>query len=278
VALSSIELDLLGTRYTITVSDPTWARALTELWDDFVTTAASPGLPVEIDVEGDKTWLRLPGEPRLPFDEPWTLAEVLRYHLAEGALRNTSGLVLVHGAAVVRDGTAVLLVGPSGAGKTSLTLALLAAGWSLGSDDAAPLDPATGLIHPFPKSLGIRDPALWHAFAPDDWTPPWPEHEKSPVLVPPRLFARMTRPFPAGWIAFVEFDGDDPPRLERLSSARTATRLAEHTRDLSPGAVAALAELARSAPGAELRYPSSGAGLRLVEALTHIGRNEPETG
>ena len=43
--------------------------------------------------------------------------------------------MLVHGSCVARDGTAVLLLGPPGAGKSDLALRLLGRGWGLVADD-----------------------------------------------------------------------------------------------------------------------------------------------
>jgi hypothetical protein len=266
----SIEIDLLGTRFSLATEDETWHSFLSELWGGFTTTDGGPARRIEIEAGPAGLSLRLPEQPELTFDEPWTLAEVLRYWLAEDALKATTGLVLIHAATVLRDDRAALLVGGSGAGKTSLTLALVEAGWTLGSDDVAPLDPATGLIRPFPKPLGIRDPGLWRSLDRTGWLPPWPEHEGSAILVPPCLFASAQAPFSAAWVAFISFDPHGgPARLRALTGGRTAARLSEHTRTLSAEAVGALARLCEGAAGAELDYPTSAAGVHLVERLTN---------
>jgi hypothetical protein len=63
---------------------------------------------------------------------------------------------LLHAAALADDrGRATLLAAPSGHGKSSLTLELLDRGLRFLSDDYAPLDPATGEIHPYPRALGL---------------------------------------------------------------------------------------------------------------------------
>ena len=272
-----VELDLLGTRFSISVDDPTWSAVLRDLWGGFETNARTAGRPVTIETGPGVLRLGLPDQPLLDFDEPWTLAEVLRFWIAEDALKATSGLVLIHAAAVVRDGDALLLVGASGAGKTSLTLALLDAGWALGSDDVAPLDPSTGLVQPFPKPLGVRDPRLWRAVRHQGWTPPWPERPGSPILVPPRLFARCERPFRARWAAFIGFDPGASPRLEPLSGARTVATLAEHVRSLSPDALGAIADACRGVTAAAITYPSSAAALELLAGLTDVAI-PPKTG
>ncbi len=56
------------------------------------------------------------------------------------------GLIPMHGCTVAIDGRAVLILGEAGAGKSSLTAGLIAAGATLVSDDLSALafDPATG--------------------------------------------------------------------------------------------------------------------------------------
>ncbi len=51
---------------------------------------------------------------------------------------------IIHGAAVADQAAAVVLPGASGAGKTTLAAALIAAGLRLLSDDIVPVDPTTG--------------------------------------------------------------------------------------------------------------------------------------
>lgn len=48
--------------------------------------------------------------------------------------------MVVHGSCVARDGTAVLLLGPPGAGKSDLALRLLGRGWRLVADDQVVMD------------------------------------------------------------------------------------------------------------------------------------------
>ncbi len=59
-------------------------------------------------------------------------------------------LLWLHAAAIKRDDRCLLLTGPWGAGKSTLTIGLLEQGWHYLSDDIVPFDPATGCAHPFP--------------------------------------------------------------------------------------------------------------------------------
>lgn len=63
---------------------------------------------------------------------------------------------LIHAACLTDTRSGLLVAGPSGSGKTTLSLALVERGLGLLSDDFAPLDRQTGLVHPFPKALGVR--------------------------------------------------------------------------------------------------------------------------
>lgn len=64
--------------------------------------------------------------------------------------------IVLHGAVLAKQGRALLISGPSGAGKTTLTLALLQAGFQLLSDDFAPISRGSGRVTPFAKALGVR--------------------------------------------------------------------------------------------------------------------------
>ncbi len=70
-------------------------------------------------------------------DQPW-----LAYHFLEPVayvLLAARHFAMIHAAAVVRNGAAVLLCGPSGAGKTCLAYACARRGWSFLTGDAAHL-------------------------------------------------------------------------------------------------------------------------------------------
>jgi len=74
---------------------------------------------------------------------------------------------LIHAAVVVRAGEAVLLAAPSGHGKSTLALELARRGWTLFSDDFAPIGMDTGTVFPFPRAVGIvpGSPATPRPFA-----------------------------------------------------------------------------------------------------------------
>ncbi len=62
----------------------------------------------------------------------------------------------VHAACVSRGAGGVLLGGKPEAGKTTLAAALTLGGWQYLCDEFALIDPATGLLQPFPKALNVK--------------------------------------------------------------------------------------------------------------------------
>lgn len=77
--------------------------------------------------------------------------------------------LIIHGAALERNGQALLLPAPSGSGKSTLCGALMSRGWRLLSDELILLNPNDGLIYPLgrPISLKNRSIDVLRAFAPE---------------------------------------------------------------------------------------------------------------
>jgi hypothetical protein len=73
---------------------------------------------------------------------------------AEAVAADTHGCQL-HGGALADEQGAILLLAPSGHGKTTLTLALMAHGFTPFTDDIILLDPQTLAIQPFPRCFHV---------------------------------------------------------------------------------------------------------------------------
>jgi hypothetical protein len=63
--------------------------------------------------------------------------------------------VLLHASAAARGGRGAIFPAPPEAGKTTLVGGLLLAGLSYVTDEVVAIDPASGLVHPFPKALAV---------------------------------------------------------------------------------------------------------------------------
>ena len=76
--------------------------------------------------------------------------------------------MIVHAAAVERNGFAAILPAPPGSGKSTLCAALVQRGWRLLSDELTLIDPASGHITALAKPISLKNRSIeiMRAFAP----------------------------------------------------------------------------------------------------------------
>jgi len=148
-----------------------------------------PPRRVRVQVEG------APGsQGRVLFQEGETVDEAplevvgassLEYTLVRRAVESVHGLLVLHAAALQHPGGITLLLGDSGAGKTTLALLLRVAGLRLLSDDLSPLDPGSLRVVPFPRAPhldGEHPVEVWASLPAGEWCPtqrvPFPPHPR----------------------------------------------------------------------------------------------------
>lgn len=101
--------------------------------------------------------LHVRGRWVLGSEDPAHVLNDLFSHVNLETLEAARDLVLVHaGAVVTPDGAGVLLPAPSGSGKSTLVAGLVRAGFGYLSDEAAVIDPLTGILHPYPVHLSLK--------------------------------------------------------------------------------------------------------------------------
>lgn len=193
------------------------------------------------------------------------------------ALDHTRSFVVLHAAALEKEGRVLLVAGPSEAGKTTLALALVARGFRILSDDYTPLHRESGLVHPFLKALGVRP-------GPGRRLASLGESEDMPyraLVDAERLGSTGTAPRPGRPAAVVLLDGGDSPLDPRadflfaLRSAGDEGGLAEHL-----SAESSLELVAREDDGVVLRVPggSSEAVTAIETAIERFERHILEYG
>ena len=140
-------------------------------------------------------------------------------------------------------------------------------GWIYFSDDLGMIEPASGLVHPFPKPLHVKGPYL----------------ERAPILVggaelassaaeelprPPSAFPIAEAPLPAARLVFPVFRPGGEAELRPRSAAQSLARCPQNVRGearVTPQAAATLRRRVAQAPAAELRYSSASTAVQALQ-------------
>ena len=228
-----------------------------------------------------RRWLRpsveIGGDYMLPEAEPLPLrhgllaAEMaMNLQMALGARRH----LLLHASAVERDGRAVLMTGVSGAGKSTLATLLAARGWRFMGDEFALLDPATGLLHAFPRLISLKNAAIPAAEA------AWPDARMGPLMaatpkgdirhmVPDaRAIAAMDQPATPALLLFPRYG--DAAAVRPVPPAEAFVRMTQASTNyvaLGEPGFTAMTRLIADVPAVAIDYPDGASGVAQVEAL-----------
>lgn len=106
------------------------------------------GAPRRYELLRDGVSIQVVSNPGSMLD--WIVAD-----MARRSLTSDGELVAVHAGVVAKGGRAILLPAPPDHGKTTLVAGLVLAGFEFLSDEAAPIDPETLRVRPFPRPLVI---------------------------------------------------------------------------------------------------------------------------
>jgi len=182
--------------------------------------------------------------------------------------------LLLHASAAERDGKALLMTGVSGAGKSTLAALLMARGWRLMGDEFALVDPATGLIHGFPRLISLKNEAVPVVRAALPKARFGAVMEGTPKgtlrhLVPDaRAIAAMAEPAVPALILFPRFGFEAAERP--VLPSETFVRLTQASTNyvaLGERGFDALTDLVRTVPARAIDYPDTGTAMRQVERL-----------
>jgi len=111
-------------------------------------------LMYKLDVDGET----LGSSAQLSEPELW-----LTRRLNQSRLDVEPHLLHIHSAALAREGRAVMLVGRSRSGKSTLTARLLQRGWDYLTDEQVALQPSSISIESYPRPITLRHP-VWPLF------------------------------------------------------------------------------------------------------------------
>lgn len=257
--------------------------ALDDLYRDYPKPEG--GIPdFNVHLFAARPWRRVL-RPSVHIGGDFVIPDAAPLPLAQGLLAAEMGMnlqmalgqrryLLLHASAVERDGRALLMTGASGAGKSTLAALLMARGWRLMGDEFALLDPATGLIHGFPRLISLKNEAIGviERALPDARFGPrtegTPKGAIRHVVPDARAVAAMTQPavprlilFPSYGFAAAEREVLPSETFVRLTQASTNyVTLAERGFD-------ALTRLVQAVPARAMDYPDTATALAQVERL-----------
>lgn len=197
--------------------------------------------------------------------------------IAEFGYREQNWLAALHAAAIHDGARALLLPALGGTGKTTLTAALLAAGYGYLSDDVAPLDAETLGVWPLPLPLRIKPgsvPVLRERYPELDVLPAYgPPDQAVRLLPPPRFSLHATqRRYPVAGLVFPEYRPAAAATVQPISPLEALQRLiaaeALFQRPLIPQHIQRLLAWLEATPAWRLEYDSvSEAGCMIRKCL-----------
>lgn len=178
--------------------------------------------------------------------------------------------LVLHAGAVARGGRAVVLPGSSNRGKSTLTTALVRAGYEYLTDEAAAID-SHGVVQSFAKSIAL-DPGSFGLF-PD--LAPEPANAVEKVMagrewhVDPARLGDVANASPVAAIVCPSWRAGSTTRCARIAGTEAVHSLLGDAFDFTaggPDVFAILVDLVESVPVYRLRYSE------LTDAITMIDR------
>ncbi len=154
--------DVLGYRFALRSELPGLTARVAELLRGFVSTTGGAATRYEARRESagaHSFGLFRDGDLVQPATSEASILDFLLWDVNANALRTTPFLAL-HAAAASWRGRGVVMPAKMNAGKTTLVAGLVTNGFAYLSDEAALIDPVTGLLHPYAKPLWMEPPTM----------------------------------------------------------------------------------------------------------------------
>jgi hypothetical protein len=177
-------------------------------------------------LDGETPFKPLPADQALPMFE-WGL----NYAIAAQAHQ----YLVVHAAAIERGGSVAIMPGAPGAGKSTLTAALVQrGGWRLLSDELALIRPSDRHVVPLARPINLKNNSigLMRAYAPEAiFSAETHNTAKGTVALmraPSDSIARSQESAPIGWIVFPRWQADEPSQLKPWSKAAGLMEIAHN--------------------------------------------------
>lgn len=197
----------------------------------------------------------------------------LEWILINKAIADSSTPIL-HAAAVTLGPHTLLLPGQSGAGKTTLALALILNDWQLLSDELVPINPSSGTIGSFHRVLCLKNKTVDHLKTIDAHNilhdTVFPINDVS--VVSPCHFARASsdKDYPITHIVFPHYAQGESPHLRLMEKSEALVKLTaciSNRGQLTQRNFDAIAKNIRQIPCHELQSGNLEQTLETLQAL-----------
>lgn len=276
----SHSIGALGGYVRLSIADDALRETVYGLWSDLVASdlaasdLATAQLVAEVSVSGCGPW-RIGDAETIRVATSRAEAVGLVCAAINEPLATRSPHFTTHAGVLVAGGEALVIPGVSGAGKTTLTAALLQRGWTYGSDEALALEWDTAIAHAYPRPLGISD-----------WTAKTLAIQAGVDGVGERFVRaadlgarRAAEPFAVRHIVLPDrTSGTDRPRLERAQRMDAVEALLRRSFNHYRNPTLVLRLLADVVSGADvhvLRYGDPAAAADLLGGLAPPLREKP---
>ncbi len=254
---------LFDFRFRVVSESATARRLLYRLYGAYATSGADlhPSaftLHIErLATPGARRWRIHDGDARIGGRVTLGLAlQELEYAVCVRMIAHRPDLMALHGATVLAAGGACFISGRSGAGKTTLALALAARRYRVGGDDIALIDPNTGAASPVPRCFHL-DESSWRLLR-DVGLPIPAQALRHKFLTPADLCVTDIAPVTVRHILLVARGSEPDPRLVSLTQAEAELGLLPEADWPGGSAVRALPALGRLVSGAAAYRLTSG--------------------
>jgi HprK-related kinase A len=254
--------------------------ALARLYEGY--PASTDGLAdFTVRLEPEQPWRRFI-RPSVAIRGDYILPDAAPLPLSLGLLAAEMGMnlqmalgqkryLLLHAATVEKDGQALIMTGESGAGKSTLAALLGERGWRLMGDEFALLDMASGLLHPFPRAISLKNIAIRVMEAEVDAArfgpllPGTPKGDIRHLRPNADALARMREPARPALILFPRFG--EAAAVRGVGGAEVFMRLTQASTNyvaLGRPGFDALTRLIGSVPALAIDYPDTDTAIGLV--------------
>ncbi|MFP5382053.1 MAG: HprK-related kinase A [Gammaproteobacteria bacterium] len=223
---------------------PQVAEGLAQLYGQFEVRSpheAFADFHVSVDPpRGLRRWVRpqvsfaLDGVPPfkpLPLDQAFPMLE---WGLNWCVSTRAHQYLIIHAGVVEKNGRAAILPAPPGSGKSTLTAALMLSGWRLLSDELTLIDRKSGLLHPLPRPISLKNQSIdiIRAFNAEAFVNRESRDTVKGTVAHLRPLRESVRrqhePARPGWVIFPRWVAGAPATLQPRSRAQTFMFLAQN--------------------------------------------------